>query len=144
MSEWRAERCACLHRASHSATRSHSTGARAARRKGKRLVDIPWYVITLREIRGGTHGPWSTADDTEKRRETGKNADPRRGQGQGGWEVRINNELYRVMCCIRLYVGEFLGSYMGPTLESRVPGPLGRRGVLVWAGFGRSIMLCLC
>ena len=31
---------------------------------------------------------------------------------------------------------------MGPTLESRVSGPLGRHGVLVWAGFGRIFMLC--
>ena len=31
---------------------------------------------------------------------------------------------------------------MGPTLESRVSGPLGRHGVLVRAGYGRSIMLC--
>ena len=30
---------------------------------------------------------------------------------------------------------------MGPTRESRVSGPLGRHGVLVWAGYGRSIML---
>ena len=29
---------------------------------------------------------------------------------------------------------------MGPTLESRVSGPLGRHGVLVRAGYGRSIM----
>ena len=28
---------------------------------------------------------------------------------------------------------------MGPTLESRVSGPLGRRGVLVWAGCGRIL-----
>ena len=32
---------------------------------------------------------------------------------------------------------------MSPTLESRVSGPLGRHGVLVWAGYGRSIMLRL-
>ena len=32
---------------------------------------------------------------------------------------------------------------MGPTLESRVSGPLGRHGVLVRAGYGRSIMLCV-
>ena len=32
---------------------------------------------------------------------------------------------------------------MGPTLESRVSGPLGRHGVLVWAGCGgRIFMLC--
>ena len=31
---------------------------------------------------------------------------------------------------------------MGPTRESRVSGPLGRHGVLVWAGYGRSNMLC--
>ena len=36
---------------------------------------------------------------------------------------------------------------MGPTLESRVSGPLGRHGVLVWAGYGRIltvqyVMLC--
>ena len=31
---------------------------------------------------------------------------------------------------------------MGPTRESRVSGPLGRHGVLVWAGCGRSFMLC--
>ena len=31
---------------------------------------------------------------------------------------------------------------MGPTLESRVSGPLGRHGVLVWAGCGRVLMLC--
>ena len=31
---------------------------------------------------------------------------------------------------------------MGPTLESRVSGPLGRHGVLVWAGCGRILMLC--
>ena len=37
---------------------------------------------------------------------------------------------------------------MSPTLESRVQlyrigsRPLGRHGVLVWAGYGRSIMLC--
>ena len=34
---------------------------------------------------------------------------------------------------------------MGPTLESRVSGPLGRHGVLVWAGCGRPdfyVMLC--
>ena len=30
---------------------------------------------------------------------------------------------------------------MSPTLESRVSGPLGRHGVLVWAGFGRIFML---
>ena len=30
---------------------------------------------------------------------------------------------------------------MGPTLESRVSGPLGRHGVLVWAGCGR-ILTC--
>ena len=28
-----------------------------------------------------------------------------------------------------------------PTRGSRVSGPLGRHGVLVWAGYGRSIML---
>ena len=33
---------------------------------------------------------------------------------------------------------------MGPTLESRVSGPLGRHGVLVWAGCGRILMLLLC
>ena len=32
--------------------------------------------------------------------------------------------------------------YVTPTLESRVSGPLGRHGVLVWAGCGRSNMLC--
>ena len=31
---------------------------------------------------------------------------------------------------------------MGPTLESRVSGPLGRHGVFVWAGCGRILMLC--
>ena len=31
---------------------------------------------------------------------------------------------------------------MGPTLESRVLGPLGRQGVLVRAGYSLSIMLC--
>ena len=31
---------------------------------------------------------------------------------------------------------------MGPTLESRVSGPLGRHGVLVWAGYGR-INVCM-
>ena len=31
---------------------------------------------------------------------------------------------------------------MGPTLESRVSGPLDHRGVLVRAGYGRSIMFC--
>ena len=33
---------------------------------------------------------------------------------------------------------------MGPTLESRVSGPLGRHGVLVWAGLpaGESGILC--
>ena len=30
---------------------------------------------------------------------------------------------------------------MSPTLESRVSGPLGRHVVLVWAGYGRSIVL---
>ena len=36
---------------------------------------------------------------------------------------------------------------MGPTLESRVSGPLGRHGVLVWAGYGRILMcysICYC
>ena len=30
---------------------------------------------------------------------------------------------------------------MGPTLESRVSGPLGRRGALVWAGLPAGVLM---
>ena len=33
---------------------------------------------------------------------------------------------------------------MGSTLDSRVSAPLGRHGVLVWAGFGRTGFFMLC